>query len=458
MKLNTINRCGLLLAAFLLTGILRAQDDVKLIDGIIGIVGDEIILRSDLENQKIQASAQGVSYGKNPDCVVMEDLLYEKLLLHQGGVDSVEVTEAQIQNELDKRINHFIDQIGSREKLEEYYGKSISEIKDEFYEVLEKQMVVQQMQRKITGDVKVTPSQVRDYFNSLPVDSLPLINAMVEVGHIVNYPPENLEEIRRVKNKLREYRDQIVSGEKDFATIAVLYSEDPGSAVKGGELGLVSRGTMVPEFDAVALALAEGEMSDVFETEYGFHIMQLVERRGEKYNARHILLKPRVSQSDLNKAKEELQEVRHHIQTDSLTFAEAAVLHSDDKTSKNQNGNIVNPQTGSTRFEMSELDPQIFLTIDTMEVGEVSKPAYMQTKDGRKAYRLIELRKRTEPHRANLKDDYQIIQEAARGQFSGDAIDEWITRRVSVTYIEVSDELSSCPFEYNWAQIPEKTN
>ena len=458
MKLNTINKYGLLLAAFLLTGILRAQDDVQLIDGIIGIVGDEIILRSDLENQKIQASAQGVSYGKNPDCVVMEDLLYEKLLLHQGGVDSVEVTEAQIQNELDKRINHFIDQIGSREKLEEYYGKSISEIKDEFYEVLEKQMVVQQMQRKITGDVKVTPSQVRDYFNSLPVDSLPLINAMVEVGHIVNYPPENLEEIRRVKNKLREYRDQIVSGEKDFATIAVLYSEDPGSAVKGGELGLVSRGTMVPEFDAVALALAEGEMSDVFETEYGFHIMQLVERRGEKYNARHILLKPRVSQSDLNKAKEELQEVRHHIQTDSLTFAEAAVLHSDDKTSKNQNGNIVNPQTGSTRFEMSELDPQIFLTIDTMEVGEVSKPAYMQTKDGRKAYRLIELRKRTEPHRANLKDDYQIIQEAARGQFSGDAIDEWITRRVSVTYIEVSDELSSCPFEYNWAQIPEKTN
>lgn len=458
MKLNTINKFSLLFAAFFLTGVLRAQDDVKLIDGIIGIVGDEIILRSDLENQKIQASAQGVSYGKNADCVVMEDLLYEKLLLHQGGVDSVEVTEAQIQNELDKRINHFIDQIGSREKLEEYYGKSISEIKDEFYDVLEKQMVVQQMQRKITGDVKVTPSQVRDYFNSLPVDSLPLINAMVEVGHIVNYPPENLEETRRVKNKLREYREQIISGEKDFATIAVLYSEDPGSAVKGGELGLVNRGTMVPEFDAVGLALAEGEMSDVFETEYGFHIMQLIERRGEKYNARHILLKPRVSQSDLNKAKEELKEVRRHIQTDSLTFAEAAVLHSDDKSSKNQNGNIVNQQTGSTRFEMSELDPQIFLTIDTMEVGEVSKPAYMQTKDGRKAYRLIELRKRTEPHRANLKDDYQIIQEAARSQFSGEAINEWITRRVSVTYIEVTDEFSSCPFEYNWAQIPEKTN
>lgn len=459
MKLNTIVKIISASFCFIYTALaVQAQQDVKVIDGIIGVVGDEVILRSDVENQKIQARSQGAGYRNNAECMVMEDLLYEKLLLHQGGVDSVEVSEAQIYNELDKRINAFIDQIGSREKLEEYYGKSIAEIKDDFYEVLEKQMIVQQVQHKITADVKITPSQVRDYFNSIPQDSLPLINAEVEVGHIVKYPPENIEETRRVKQKLRDYRDQILSGEKDFATIAVLYSEDPGSAVKGGELGMQSRGTFVPEFDAVALSLAEGEISDVFETEYGFHIMQLIERRGEKYNARHILFKPRVSNEDLNKAKAELEDIRSLIFADSLNFAEAAVLHSDDKQSKNQNGNVINPATGSARWAMSDLDPQIFLTIDTMEVGEISKPAYMQTRDGKKAYRLIQLRRRTEPHRANLKDDYQIIQEAARSQLSGDAISDWINRRVSVTYIEIAEEFQQCPFEYEWAKSPEITN
>lgn len=458
MKLNTIVKYTLCSFAILFSAVAIGQPQVKIIDGIIGVVGDEIILRSDLENQRIQASAQGVDYGSDARCRILEDLLYEKLLLHQGGVDSVEVSEAQIQAELDKRINAFIEQIGSREKLEEYYGKSISEIKDEFYDVLEKQMIVQQMQRKISGDVKVTPSQVRGFFDSLPKDSLPLINAEIEVGHIVIYPPENLEETRRVKKKLRDYRTEILSGEKDFATIAVLYSEDPGSAVKGGELGMQGRGTFVPEFDAVGLSLAEGEISDVFETEYGFHIMQLIERRGEKYNARHILLKPRVGQEDLNTAKAELVKVRQLIESDSLNFAEAAAIYSDDESSKNQNGNVINPATGSARFEMSELDPQIFLTIDTMAVKEVSHPAYMQKRDGRKAYRLIELRKRTEPHRANLRDDYQIIQDAARNQMSGDAISDWINRRASVTFIEMHDEFHTCPFEYDWLKIPEKTN
>lgn len=458
MKLNTIVKyLSIVVCCVATAGVVSAQTETKVIDGLVGVVGDEVILRSDIENQRIQARAQGVDYGANGTCKVMEDLLYEKLLLHQGGVDSVEVTEGQIQSELDKRINAFIAQIGSKEKLEEYYGKSISEIKDEFYEVLEKQMIVQQVQYKITGDVKVTPSQVRDYFNSIHQDSLPLISAEVEVGHIVKYPPENMEETRRVKKRLREYRDQILSGEKDFATIAVLYSEDPGSAVKGGELGLQSRGTFVPEFDAIGMSLAEGEISDVFETEYGFHIMQLIERRGEKYNARHILFKPRISNEDLNIARKELEHI-HSLIPDSLTFAQAAVLHSDDKNSKNQNGNIVNPATGSARWAMSDLDPQIFLTIDTMEVGEVSQPAYMQSRDGKKAYRLIELRKRTEPHRANLKDDYQIIQEAAKTQLSGDAIDEWITRRVSVTYVEIADEFQQCPFEYQWTKTPEITN
>lgn len=456
MRLNINAKYGLIALCVVFTALrLQAQDEVKTIDGIIAVVGDEIILRSDLENQKIQAVAQGMTLGKNPDCSVFEDLLYEKLLLHQGGVDSVEVTEGQINTELDKRINAFVEQIGSREKLEEYYGKSISEIRNEFYELLEKQMIVQQMQYKITQDVKVTPAQVREYFNSLPEDSLPLINAEVEVAHIVKYPPENFEENRRVRAKLREYREQILKGERDFATIAVLYSEDPGSAVKGGELGLQSRGTFVSEFDAVGLSLREGEISDVFETQYGFHIMQLIERRGEKYNARHILLKPRVSQEDLLKAKAELETIKQLILSDSLNFEQAAVRFSDDEDSKNQNGNIINPSTGGSRFEMSELDPQIFLTIDTMQVGEFSNPAYMQTRDGRKAYRLIKLKRRTEPHRANMKDDYQIIQDAARNQQSAMAITEWIKRRVSITFVEIDENFHHCSFDYNWLKTNE---
>ncbi len=458
MTLSTITKILITVLLSILGFQLTAQDNFKIIDGVIGVVGDEIILRSDLENQIIQAQAQGIGLDNNAQCQVMEDLLYEKLLLHQGGVDSVEVSESQVEAELEKRIKVFIEQIGSPEKLEEYYGKSISEIKSDFYDVLENQMIVQQMQYKVTADVKVTPAQVRDYFNQLPEDSLPLINAEVEVAHIVKYPPENFEENRRIREKLREYRQQILSGEKDFATVAVLYSEDPGSAVKGGELGLQGRGVFVPEFDAVALSLGEGEISDVFKTQYGFHIMQLMERRGEKFNARHILLKPRVSQTDLNKAKEELETINDLIQADTLTFEQAAVKHSEDDDTKNQNGTIINPSTGIARFEMSQLDPQIFLSIDTMEVGEISNPAYMQSRDGRKAYRLIKLKRRTEPHRANLKDDYQIIQEAARSKQNSDIIDEWISRRVSVTYIEVNDEFQSCPFEYNWAKTPEKTN
>ncbi len=457
--MNTIVKIlGFSLCSVLLHISAYAQGDVKIVDGIVGVVGDEIILRSDVENQKIQARAQGMIYGSDANCLVMEDLLYEKLLLHQGGEDSVEVSETQIYNELDKRINAFIEQIGSREKLEEYYGKSIAEIKDDFYEVLHKQMIVQQVQYSITADVKVTPSQVRDYFYSIPEDSLPLINAEVEVAHIVKYPPENIEETRRVRQRLRDYRDEIQRGEKDFATIAVLYSEDPGSAVRGGELGMQSRGTFVPEFDAVALSLAEGEISDVFETEYGFHIMQLIERRGERYNARHILFKPRVSNEDLNKARIEMDHILSLIFADSLSFAEAAVLHSDDDASKNQNGNIINPATGGARWDMSNLDPQIFLTIDTMQVDEISKPAYMQSRDGKKAYRLIQLKRRTEPHRANLKDDYHIIQDATRAQLSGDAISEWISRRISVTYIEISDDFKQCSFEYEWAKAPEISN
>lgn len=423
-----------------------------LVDGIIGVVGDEIILRSDLENQKIQAKAQGVKLDDNVDCVVMEDLLYEKLLLHQGGIDSVEVSEAQIQSELDKRINVFIEQIGSREKLEEYYGKSITEIKSEFYDVLKNQMIVRNVQYEITKDINITPSQVHEYFTSIPEDSLPLINAEVEVAHIVKFPPENYEETRRIKKRLQDFKEEILAG-KDFATLAVFYSEDPGSAVKGGELGMQSRGTFVSEFDATALSLKEGQISDPFKTQYGYHIMQLIEKQGEKYSARHILLKPKVSQEDLQKAKTELEEIYNLINVDSLTFEQAAVKFSDDEESKNQNGNLVNFAIGTTRFEMSQLDPQIFLTIDTMKVGQMSRPAFMQTRDGKKAYRIIKLKTRTEAHRANMVDDYQIIQEAARSQQSGKAIQDWIDNKISVTYIRMDDEFKTCPFEYKWNKI-----
>lgn len=426
----------------------------KVVDEIVAVVGNEIILYSDVQVQKAQLKAQGYQ-GILTDCQVLEEILFEKLLLNQAKVDSLEVTDDMVQTQLDRRIEVFVRQIGSIEALEDYYGKSIAEIRDEFFEVLKDQLLVQRMESEISADVNLTPSDVTDFYESIPKDSLPYINASVEMAQIVKYPEVSTREKERVRARLLEFKEKVESGDEDFETLAALYSDDPGSAAKGGNLGMQPRGTWVPEFDAVAFNLSEGEVSTPFKSDYGYHIMQMVERRGEMYNANHILIIPEINAAGLDRARVELDSIRTLILRDSVSFALAANKFSDDERTKNQNGSLVNTQTGSTIFEMDELDPTLFPVIDTMEVGEVSIPFYFQSSSNEKGYRIIKLTNRTEPHRANLTDDYQSLQNMANERLRGQAMDKWVREKIGEAFIKIDEKYRDCAFGYPWIKEDE---
>ncbi len=425
----------------------KGQDGV--IDEIVAVVGAEIILYSDIQIQKNQIKSQGYSIDIT-DCQVLEELLFEKLLLNQGKVDSLEVPESMVEGELNKRLSVFIRQIGSEEKLEEYYGKSIGEIKEEFREVLRDQIMVQRMESEITASLNVTPNDVQQYFNQIPKDSLPFISASVELAQIVKYPAADLGEVERVRKRLREFKEDVETGKEDFETLAVLYSDDPGSSSKGGNLGMQSRGTWVPEFDAVAFNLDEGEISTPFKTDYGWHIMQMVERRGEMYDANHILIVPKVTAKELSIAKTELDSIRTLVSRDSLSFEFAAAKFSDDERTKNQNGLLMNQAKGSTIWEIEELDPTLFLAIDTLELNEMTKSFYFQGQGREKGYRIVKLVGQTEPHRANMKDDYQNLQAMASERLKGELMDKWVREHIEKTYIKLNEGYSSCNFGYPW--------
>ncbi len=427
----------------------RTFSQGKVIDQVVAVVAGYAILQSDIENQYLQYKAQGqISGGEEIKCKILENLLFQKLLLNQAEIDSVEVTDEQVENELNRKLRYYITQFGSEEKFVEFYKKPIVEFKEEFRDVIRDQKKIEQVQYTITKDVKVTPSEVKSFFNSMPTDSIPLINAEVEIGVIVKNPPVSLEEKVRVREKLQSMRDRILKGE-DFATLAIMYSEDPGSARKGGELGFVGRGELYPEFEAVAFNLKKGEVSDILETKAGFHIIQLIERKGEYINVRHILLIPKVSSEDLVKAKQILDKAYNLIQKDSLSFEKAAQEYSDDP-SKVNGGLMVNPNTGTTRYEMDEVEPAVSFAIDKMNVGDVSQPLLMKTDDGKQAYRLVYLKSRTAPHKATLKEDYDRIHQWALEEKNMKTIDKWISGKVDKTYINIIDSFQQCPFNHHW--------
>jgi peptidyl-prolyl cis-trans isomerase SurA len=433
---------------------MRAQEgEGTPIDGVIAVVADEIILRSELEEQFTQFARSGMTVEEDTRCVLLEDLLSQKLLIHQAGVDSVEVDEAQVESELNRRIEYFVSQIGSVEKLEEFYGKSLVKIKSEFHDLIRDQMLVQQMQGEITGSVSVSPKEVRDFYHAIPKDSLPYINSEVEVAHIVLDPQVSDAEKESTRKRLREIRDRILNGE-DFGTLAYLYSEDPGSARQNGELGFLTRGMLVKEFAAEAFSLEPGQVSGIVETEFGFHLIEVVEKKGQEVNARHILLKPKISTSDLVRSKAILDSLKQVLlANDTVSFDELAEKYSTDKPTKMNGGRLINPQTGETRFEtdqMNQVDPGLFFVLDKMKPGEVSDPVVYQKPDGSKAYRLVKLLSVTEPHRANLKDDYQRIQAAAKADKQANIMREWMEDHIRRSYIKLSDEYRECTFENKW--------
>ncbi len=434
-----------LFSQFTLVNSVKAQD--KIIDQIIAVVGDNYILKSDIENQFLQLESKSDYQGVDLKCNILEELLYQNLLLHQAAIDSLTVSDKEIDSQLDRRIRYFVSQVGSEKKLEEYFKKSIIEIKSDLRESLKKQMLSEKMQDKLTGSLKVTPSEVKQCFKDMPKDSIPTINEQVEYEQIVIYPVISEKEKLAVKEKLNGFRERILKGDK-FSTLAVLYSEDPGSAVKGGELGFVGRNDLVPEFAAVAFKLKDGEVSRIVETEYGYHIIQLIERLGEQINVRHILLVPKVDPISAVKARSQLDSIARIIRLDSITFKNAAEKFSQDKDTKFNGGLAVNPYTNNSRFDLEQLDATTSYWIKKLKTGEISSPFEYTNEKSQKCYKIIRLKARYPSHKANLKDDYQSIQDYAASLKKQQIMKDWIEKEQKITYIRIDNSYQNCNFKY----------
>ncbi len=433
-------------------GFVHAQPKGKIIDQVVAVVGNNLILQSDLDNELQQIKSQGNDSLPVDECTILEELLFQKLLVHQAELDSVTVSDGQIEGELDQRMRYYVAQAGSEKKLEEFMGKSIAELKADYKEDLRKILLAKTMQGKITQEVKVTPADVRAFYNTISKDSLPMVNSEVEICQIVKRPPVNEEVKAAVKEKLQKLRDRIVAGE-DFAALAVLYSED-GSASFGGELGFKTRNELVSEFSAAGFTLQGKDVSPVIESQYGFHIIQMVERRGEQANLRHILLVPKVLSSDMLKAQQYLDSIKLVIEKDKMEFKDAANKFSDDAETKYNGGSIVNQNSGTTRFETSEMDAGLFFTVDKLKVGEVSAPVKFASNDGKQAYRILYLKERTAPHKANLKEDYQKLQNVALVKKQQKTVEAWVKKRRALTYVKIDEEFRKCKLKYDWFDEP----
>lgn len=438
-----------LITLILLLTFTNALISQQLIDKVIAVVGDKAVLYSEIEGQKIQAQQQGIKLTKEDDAMLLEELMFQKLLLHQAEIDSLEVSESQVTTELDQRIQYFAAQIGGVSELEKFYEKSIEEIKDEFFEQIENRLKTQQMEDKITADVTVSPKEIKHFFNEIPVDSIPEIGSKVAVAQIYIRPEVTFEEKKKIKKKLNDLRTKVISGELTFKIAAEFYSEDPGSKKLGGDFGWVTRGTFVPEFDAVAFKIPLNEVSEVFETQFGYHTTIIEERRGEQFKGKHILLAFKVGDNQLSETKQKLDSLRAAILEEKTTWDEAVLTYSDDDQTKGSKGIIYNENSGSMYWDMRELDPQIFAAINTLKVGEISKPQLLQTRDGA-AYRLIMLNKQTDPHKANLKDDYQLIQNFTLQNKKADVIKEWTDNKINDVFIKIDDEYIDGNFQYKW--------
>ncbi len=420
------------------------------IDEVIWVVGDEAILRSEVEEERLRAQYEGQPIAGDPYCVIPEQLAVQKLFLHQAELDSVEANESTVSHQVDMRLNYYINQIGSKEKMEEYFRKTSSEIREEMMTTVRNQMIIQQMQQKLTSNIKPTPAEIRRYYNTLPPDSIPMMPAQVEVQILSFEPPVPAEETERVKSRLREFTERVQNGTADFGMLARLYSEDTESAKRGGELGFVGKGQLVSEFADVAFNLNDPKrVSRIVQTEYGYHIIQLIEKKGDRINCRHILMRPRISATDKIRAIERLDSIRQEIVNDSIQFEQAVIRYSQDKNTVMNAGLMINPNTGSSRFEYQDLAPEIAKQIYTLNEGEISQPFVMmdQTKN-REVCAIVRVAKKTDVHRANLTDDFQAIKGMLEAKLSADLIHNWILKKQKATYVQISPEWQGCDFQY----------
>lgn len=449
MKMKRLLFIGYCLLA--IGGAAYAQDNI--IDEVIWIVGEDAILRSEVEEERLRAQYEGTPIPGDPYCVIPEQLAIQKLFLHQAELDSIEVNESSVSSQVDMRMNYYISQIGSKEKMEEYFRKTSSEIREEMMTGVRNQMIIQQMQSKLTENIAPTPAEVRRYYNTLMADSIPIIPAQVEVQILSMEPPVSLEETERIKGQLREFTDRVHNGSADFSMLARLYSEDVESAKRGGELGFVGKGQLVSEFADVAFNLSDPKrVSRVVKTEYGYHIIQLIEKKGDRINCRHILLKPHVSAEDKINAIDRLDSIRGLVVDSGLPFEVAVARYSEDKSTVMSGGLMTNPNTGASKFEYQDLPPEIAKQIYTMQEGDVSMPFVMMDRaKNKEVCVLVRLKTKRDAHKANLVDDFQVIRQMLEQKQSAETIDQWIRDKQKEIYIQIDPAWRGCDFQYpNW--------
>lgn len=426
----------------------------SIIDEVIWVVGDEAILKSDVENLRMQAAMEGVKWSGDPDCTIPEQIAVQKLFVHQADIDSIEVTDADVAQDVEQQISTWLDMVdGSRERLEEYKHQTITQMRNEMRDEFKDRQKVQKMRQKLVEDIAVTPADVRRYFSNLPPDSLPFVNTEVEVQIICQTPRIEEEEINRVKDELRDYTDRVNKGESSFQTLARLYSEDTNSARRGGELGLIGRGTLDPAFATVAFNLTDPKkISKIVESEFGYHIIQLVEKRGDKVNVRHILRKPVVSDEAIEKALNRLDSIAKDIREGKFSFEDGASLLSDDKDTRSNKGLMSNSQLQyrsiTSRFQMQDLPPEVAKVVDTMQVGQISKSFQMINQKGKTVCVIAKLKSRVDGHRANISDDYQVLKEVVLNKRREEVLHQWVVDKIKGVYTRLNENYRDCKFEY----------
>ncbi len=448
--MKRLNFTGIIISMLMVASpFLKAQDTIVL-DKIIAKVGGEVIFHSDVEEQMAMMREHKQNPGETERCLVLESLMAQAMLVHYAKIDSVKVTEEQINSEIDSRMNQILSMMNNDRKMfQDVYGQTVSEMREQVKDDMERKLQADKMRSEIMEKVQVTPSEVVDFFNHIPKDSLPYFNAEVELAEIVMYPEVNPEERAKAIKKINDIKDQLKAG-ADFEDLARKYSDD-GSAKDGGNLGWTTRGSFVPEFEGAAFQLEKGQISDVVETEYGFHIIQLIERRVNSINTRHILIRPRITDADLAKITNKLDSIRHLILIDSMTFADAVHKFGNKKVqSFSNNGRMINPKTSNTFFETGDVDSEIFFSIDTLKVGGITPPIQYRTPTGDFMYKIVQLQGRTSPHLANLKQDYSRIQDAARESKRNIAFSEWLKKKLTNTYIMIDSQYSHCPNIEHW--------
>lgn len=450
---------ALLLSAGMALPAMAAQGDStevnprSIIDEVIWVVGDEAILKSDVEAARLQAEQEGTRWTGDPDCVIPEQLAVQKLFLHQAAIDSVEVTEADVAASVEQYIEYWTSLAGSREKLEEYKKASITQLRNELHDPLRDRLLVERMREKLVAGIKVSPAEVRRYFKDMPQDSIPFVPTEVEVQILTQTPAMDQEEINRVKDELREYTDRINSGEASFSTLARLYSEDPGSARKGGELDYVGRAVLDPAFSVVAFNLTDPtKISKIVESEFGFHIIQLIDKRGDKVKVRHILRKPIVSAEAVDASLARLDSIRNDIIAGTFTFDQGASVISDDKDTRNNYGLMTNVIDGgatrTSKFEMQDLPSEVAKAVEGLKVGEISAPFKMINSRGKTVCAIVRLKNRVDGHKATITDDFQVLKKVVLEKRREELLHDWVVDKIKSTYVRINDKYKNCDFEH----------